>query len=159
MLSFLQLIVSCNERESIEELQDVIYLGNNDLYFSKSCYSIGKIDMIDGIVITTKEQYEELADSMKKDKADSDANCDTASLIDINFNKYSLIGIETDYGACDSMNKKVLIDNTNNRIIYDIDIKKYSGSCIKILIINYNLALIPKISDNYTMDFIINEHY
>jgi len=79
-------------------------------------------------------------------------NCDTASLPIINFNKYSLIGILTIGSGCSvNYERKILNDKTNKKIIYSISFE-YLGIC-EMLLTSWNLVLVPRISDEYTVEF------
>jgi len=53
---------------------------------------------------------------------------------------------------------QIFNDEKDKRIIYNIDIKEYTGSCIEIYILNLNLALISKIPENYIVEFTVNRH-
>jgi hypothetical protein len=155
----LLLILGCQEEnDNIYYLSEVVYLENNELFNCQTCFSISNINANSGLIITDDISYEKYADSMRIHPINPNIDCDTATLVFIDFNKYSLIGIFTGYGACDTIKRNIINDEKNKKIIYDIDIKEYTGSCIKIYILGLNLALIPKIPDNYKVDFTVNRH-
>lgn len=151
------LLNGCEKNEGIYEIQDVIYLENKELFNSITCFSVSNINLSEGFVIADNKEYQELTDSMRINPINPNVNCDTASLVYINFSEYSLIGIMTTYGTCDTIKRKVLFDDSNN-YIYNVDIKEYTGSCNLMLVMNLNLALIPKIPDNHIVEFEINKH-
>ena len=107
-------------------------------------------------MIGNESTYQKYADSMRIHPLNS--NCDTATLKDIGFGKYTLIGILTAHGSCDSLSKEILMDNRNDKIIYTIDIGESLGPCIEILYIPLNLALISKIPEHYQVEFEVKRH-
>lgn len=155
----LLLILGCKEEnDNIYQLSDVVYMENYELFNCKTCFSIININANAGFVVTDYISYKMYADSMRIHPVNLNVDCDTATLVYIDFSKYSLIGIFTGFGACDTINRKIFNDENNKKIIYDIDIKEYTGSCIMIYVLSLNLALIPKIPDNYKVDFTVNRH-
>jgi len=155
----LVLISGCRkDNDTIDQFSDAIYLENNELFNYQTCFSISNINTNSGFIITDDNTYTKYADSMRIHPINSSVDCDTATLINIDFNKYSLIGITTGYGACDTIQRNILYDEKNRKIIYNIDIKEYTGGCILIYILSLNLALIPKIPDDYKVEFTVNRY-
>jgi hypothetical protein len=158
ILVVFSLFLGCQKENDFNECSDVIYLENKELFNSITCFSVGNINAKSGIVIKDDIPYKLFADSMRIHPLNTSVDCDTATLIDIDFNKYSLIGISTGYGACDNIKRNIFRDIVNKKIIYNIDIKEHKGRCIDLYIFNLNLALIPKISDTYVVEFNVNRY-
>jgi hypothetical protein len=132
------------------------YLKNKELFNCVTCFSVINIHACSGFAIRNENTYNLYADSMRIHPLNS--NCDTATLLNIDFNKYTLIGIMTGLGACDSITRNIAVDNKNERINYNIDIKESKEPCNDMLYLPLNLMLIPKIPDNYNVVFKINRH-
>lgn len=81
-------------------------------------------------------------------------NCDTAQLPLIDFFNYTLLSIKTSGSGCSATYvRKILINQKNKELIYEISVN-YTGAC-EMIVGSRNWAIIPKISDNYTVDFIL----
>ena len=147
------------ETESVYELTDITYMQNNEWFNCQGCFSIGQINLHSGFVIRDENTYRMYEDSMKiYPISDPPVDCDTATLVSINFNEYTLLGMATSHGACDTLTRKIWKDEVNNKIVYDIDIKEYTGGCVLILYMPLNLVLIPKIPDDYFVEFTVTRH-
>jgi len=142
------LVVSCEKNESIDDLteQAIFYESN---YFG-TCFS-GVYDKgYQEIIITDNESYKKFGDSIRIHPYNLD--CDTAVLPYIDFNKYILIGKFTDGGGCEAKYKRQIIDDKKNKkIIYNIRVE-YFGTCY-MYIVNMNWARIPRIPNDYTIEF------
>jgi hypothetical protein len=145
----------CKNDDNQYVVTEIKYLRNSELFNCSecNCFSISNIYSRNGFVIRDKETYDKYADSLRIFPVISKINCDTAQLMNIDFNKHSLIGISAGYGACDSINRNIYVDNKNQKVIYQIGIKEYNGVCIQIYLLSLNLVLIPRIPDNYKVYF------
>lgn len=149
------LLISCNkENNNPSELVDVKYINNSDLFNCLSCFSPSNLSS-KGFIIKDEDSYNRLADSLRFHVYYPNLNCDTATLKQIDFNAFSLIGIVTSYGMCDSISKSILANSNRTKITYNIIIKEYSGFCIQILCVSLNFALVPKIPDDCTVNFYV----
>ena len=151
------LLISCNKEDnSPSEPVEVKYLNSNELFNCITCFSPSNISC-NGFIIKNENSYKEFANSLRIHPLNPNIDCDTATLKQIDFNKYSLIGILTSYGACDSISKSILTNSIRTKITYHIAIKEYSGYCVKILKVSLNFALISKVSDDCAVDFNIKK--
>jgi hypothetical protein len=153
LLFLLLVLISCKkERSDPSEPLYVKYINPGELFNCITCFSPLNISC-NGFVIKNENSYKEFADSLRIYPYNPSINCDTATLKLIDFSKYSLIGIFTSFGAYDSINKSILINSNRTKITYNIIIKKYSGTCVSMLGVSLNFALISKIPDDCTVDF------
>jgi len=151
---FIQLIllvvfVTCcvkNDKDDDSTIQ-VKYLPNNffgpcfDDYFGKT---------FDEIIITNNVSYKLFGDSIRSKAIN--LNCSNTIITPIDFSKYILIGKYTIGGGCSVTYKRQIIDDEENKkITYQIT-TTYSGTCYKSFF-SFNWALIPKIPDEYTLEF------
>ena len=125
------------------------YLQNKDLLNSIGCFNPDNLSY-SGFVITNAASYQKLADSLRLHL--SNASCDTATMIAIDFTKYTLLGIKTTYGEGCTIDRSVIWDSDHTRISYNIDIRQ-TGMRHGILFIDLNYALIPRIPANSTVVF------
>jgi hypothetical protein len=147
------LLFSCKkENNSPSEFVDAKYITPGELFNCITCFSPSNLNS-NGFVIKDENSYKKFADLLRIYPYNPNINCDTATLKPIDFNKYSLIGMFTSFGACDSINKSILINSNRTKITYSIFIKKYSGDCVSMLGVSLNFALISKIPDDCTVDF------
>lgn len=150
-------VMSCNDH-AIEnpvtdyELLTTDYIETSDLFNGSSCFSSSPLmSSSTRIVIRDQAEYDALADSLRRTNSVTD--CDTATLMDIDFSKYSLLGRMTAYGACDTILKDITVDEPLKTVTYNIDIKPFNGMCIDVLITSLNLVMVNKIPDNYQVEF------
>ena len=152
-------VLGCEKDQNTYKIQDVTFLTNLELFDSVICFSPTFLKKNTGIVITNEIKYNMYADSMRLNPFNPDGNCNTATLVNIDFSKYSLIGISTSYGGCDTLKRNILHDEKNNKLIYEIDIKEHTGEgCFYFLIVDLNVALIPKLPDDYKVDFSVKRY-
>lgn len=79
--------------------------------------------------------------------------CSTTSLPYIDFSKFTLLKLETSAsGGTVTYQRKVIKDTENRKIIYHVSVH-YEGIYM-IDISNSNWAIVPKIPDNYTVEFV-----
>jgi hypothetical protein len=152
-LLFLFTLVACERNiDGIVDLTEQVKF-NGD-YFPERCYSILFLrNKMDGVIITDNESYLSFADSLKHT-----IGCDSANPAYIDFNNYSLIGkytIGTDCGDAE-FKRQIYDDKKNKKIIYKITVQ-YSPLPCKVGIYSMNWALIPKIKNNYRVEFQVNE--
>ena len=158
-LPILLLILSCDKNQDYDHeviASNTIYLKNSDLFNTVTCFSISNIELESGFVIDNISDYQKFADSLRIYPYNSD--CDTATLIDINFTQYTLIGIQTAHGACDSISREIFVNNKKKDIMYNINIKESNETCSRILYVPLNLALMPKKPDKYKIEFKVNRY-
>lgn len=102
------------------------------------------------VVLTDMGSYLAFGDSVRVYIDNLD--CSAATLPDIDFNKYFLVGKFTSGGGCSvEYDRQVTADEENNKLIYKID-ADYTGLC-SMLIVDMNWVLIPKKYCNYTIEF------
>jgi len=158
ILALVLSIIGCEKKsEDIYQIENPIFLKNSEIFNSVTCFSIGNIDATKGFVIDNSETYKVYEDSMRIYPINND--CDTATLVNIDFIKSTLIGIKIGYGPSDSLTRQIIVDNENHKIKFNIDIAlgvKPDHSLIYYL--DLNLALIDKIPEDYDVVFQVNEH-
>ncbi len=104
----------------------------------------------DEFVFRNNNSFQEFGDIVRIYPAN--LNCDTAKLPNIDFTKYTLLTKSTNGGGCSATyHRKVLKDTKNRKIIYEILVN--SESTCEMLLGSRNWAIIPKIPNNYSVDF------
>ncbi len=98
------------------------------------------------IVINSKEEHQKLLDSIPIETRERF----NASLVDIDFSKYTLLGKHV-YGGDVSLKKNVVYDKENKKIIYSIKLVSKSNNDIGFTSMNW--ILIPKIKPEDTVIF------
>jgi hypothetical protein len=144
------LLSSCEkDKDKTPDLSiNPIYLDTD--YFGK-CFGTLHVDDTTGIIVETNTQYQALGDSCRMIWLNS-VKCDTANLPEIDFTKYSLIGVLTTGGGCSVVNSyDIEIDTLAKKYIYYIH-NKYGGDCM-MMILSMNWALVPAIPKNYSVEF------
>ncbi len=107
----------------------------------------------DEIVFRDNEAYQKFGNSVRIYPANVD--CDTAKLPEIDFSKFSLLAKRTHGGGCSANYiRKIFKDTENKKMIYQIS-ANYEGDCY-MLLSSRNWAYVPKIPDNYKVEFQIN---
>jgi hypothetical protein len=145
----LSLSISCNQEGEIIDITSECEFYDNIL--STCFYGIPNSDY-DEYVFRSNDSFQEFGDLVRIYPANS--NCETANLPNIDFTKYSLLTKSTNGGGCSaSYKRKILKDTVNRKIIYQISVD-YEGAC-DMLLGSRNWAIIPKIPDNYTVEFIL----
>ena len=134
---------------------DIKYFEIDNLFNCLSCFSITNIHVYSGFIINDNETYKKYIDSLRIYPLN--ITCDTSTTINIDFNKYTLIGILTEYNDCDSISKEIICNNNTKKINYIIKISK-NNELHKILKLSLNLMLISKVPNNYNIEFNINSH-
>jgi len=153
VLFFTLILASCRKDSNIlPELQGCSYIQNTDLFYCPECFMPYK-QYEAGVVIRNTDSYNSFGDSLNSHAKFLQVDCDTTTLIPIDFTKYTLIGIFSSFGACDVITRKIQSDSTTQNIIYTITIKKHRGECTLNLLISMNFALIPKLPDNWNVVF------
>jgi hypothetical protein len=149
------IVVGCRKEISNEpELAGVSYLSNSRIFYCVDCFPTFNAS-INGFVIKDMDSYKRLGDTLNIRTYNplTQINCDTATLIPIDFDKYTLIGIFTSYGVCDIVKRNIQADALKQNILYNITIKKHNGFCVDILATSLNFALIPKLHENWNVLF------
>ncbi len=148
-LYFLAIILTftgCDKEDLIDITDQVIFSS----LFRSPCFDVIANTEKDEFVIREEDAFKAYVDSIRIYPVNQ--NCDTASLPEIDFTEYTLLGKYTSGGGCDvKYERKVYKDEINKRIIYEIDVK-YIGLC-DMLITSKNWVLIPKMPENYTFEF------
>ncbi|MCF8303005.1 MAG: hypothetical protein K9I94_07000 [Bacteroidales bacterium] len=122
------------------------------LDFGKCFYASSNYD---SVVIQNESAYKALEDSLR---ANNSKDCSDASLPNVNFNDYTLIGKWTGASGCSAeYEREVIKDNTKNIYLYKITVKSY-GLC-QMLISNMNWALIPKVPPGWKVEFEVNYEF
>jgi hypothetical protein len=82
-------------------------------------------------------------------------NCRSVILPEIDFNKHSLLGQYADVSGGGDFLKTATTNDKEKKIIYEV----YPNSCgsTKELRMSYNLVLIPKVPDDYNVEFILKK--
>ena len=115
-------------------------------------YCFGYFEMKDGeeMIITDNKSYQKFGESVRIHSNNS--NCESTTLPFIDFKKHTLIGKLTTNGGCHvNYDRQIIDDRKNKRIIYNITVEEI-GFC-KVGWINMNWALIPKLSNDYKVEF------
>ncbi len=151
---FLFTLAACGKNDDgIVDLTQQVKFNLN--YFPDPCFSSGYLrNKVDGVIITDNESYQKFADSIKLNAFD----CDTAILAYIDFNSYSLIGKFTGGAGCgdEKFKRQIYDDKKNKKIIYKLTVT-YSPPPCRVGTYSMNWALIPKIKNNYMVEFQVNE--
>jgi len=151
VLLTLMLFISCDKNEDLVDITSQCKFYDDIL--NPCFYAIHNSDY-DEIVFRNNEAYQEFQDSIRGTIAYM--NCETAKLSSIDFKKYTLIGKKTSGGGCSvNYQRKIFDDKVNKIIKYKIS-AIYSGYCA-MLISSWNWAFIPKLSDDYMVEFQITE--
>jgi len=107
---------------------------------------------VEELIVRDQKEFEEYGKRIKE----VTENCETASLPIIDFTKYDLISKITRGGCCrDKYKRKVMSDPKLKKITYVIDVE-YEGKC-EMLCGNFNWAKIPKIPEDYSLEFVVIE--
>ena len=142
------IMVTCNKDNEIIDITEDCEFSDNIL---STCFYGTSSSEYDEIVFRDNDSFQEFGNSVRIYPVN--INCDTAQLPDIDFNKYSLLSKRT-HGLCSaSYTRKVLKDTDNKKIIYKISVV-YEGTC-EMLIGSRNWAIIPRIPDNYRVNFVV----
>src|SRR3989344_6507875 len=102
----------------------------------------------------TKEKYKQIWGVITDDELNKGLpfkDCD-AKLTPIDFERYTLLSHYAEGSGCTTeFNKDVQINNVNKKVIFTIDVIEH-GSCEQLQTYRASI-LIPKISDDYIVDF------
>lgn len=133
---------SCKKDNNQEIKLEVVYLSDFGM-----CFPTFNSAFCSGYVICDNKSYQDFRNST----VFKDITCDTAQLPNIDFDKYSLIGIFTE-GQCSLNNTKEIITDTSHKdYVYRIKVNE-SGSC-KMLVTTMNWAKVPKLPSDYNVVF------
>lgn len=103
----------------------------------------------DEAVFRSQDEYEAYAEAIRYS---DDEKCADAQLPEMPFDQYTLLIAKTGGSGCSaSYVRSVLKDDENKRIIYSVE-AHYDGMC-EMYIMNSNWVLVPKIPDDYTIEF------
>lgn len=148
ILIFLVTLIGCKKDNTKIIVPDVVFLSDFG-----TCFSNFSEDT--PYVIRDKLTFYEIMESVRT----NDSTCDTASIPEIDFNNYSLIGYLT-IGICSIDNEKnILLNESEKTYHYLITINYNEKPTCKILVATMNWALIPKLPKDYSVEFIITKKY
>jgi len=140
---------SCEKEKELIDITGECEFYNN--IFSTCFYGIAFSER-DEIVFRDNDSYQEFGNTIRFYPAN--LNCDTARLPLIDFAKHSLLSIKTSGGGCSAIYQRKVWKDTRNKIItYEVSVE-YEGNC-RLLLGSRNWAIIPKISDDYTVYFVL----
>lgn len=126
---------------------EVQFLDGN---FFGTCFSGVYDKKYNEVIILDNQAYQDFGDSIRVHFANRD--CSTATLPNIDFTKYFLLGKYTEGGGCSvKYDRQVIVNKDKRTLLYKIKVD-YSGNCFK-LIMNMNWALIPKTYSDYAIEF------
>jgi len=139
--------ISCEKDNEPIDITDECEFYDNIL---STCFYGSSTSEYDEIVFRDNDSFQEFGNLVRIYPVNLD--CDTAKLPIIDFSKHSLLSLKTNGGGCSATyQRKVLKDLKNRKIIYEISVD-YEGAC-EMLLGSRNWAIVPKITDNYTVDF------
>ena len=118
-----------------------------------SCFGILAIGQ--EYVINDSVAYKNLEDTMRNKTSPA---CDTAHFANIDFKSYTLIGKQVDLSLCDSISREITVNATQKKYVYIIRVKRHVGFCASVLKITMNWVLVPKLPDDYKVDFDYKEY-
>jgi len=148
------LLQSCNKESQDDYKKSEIALqAIYDPPFYFSCFSFELIP--NEVVINDSVSYKVLENSML---VKTSPGCDTAHFAKIDFNKYTLIGKKVNLSLCDSVTREIAVDTVHQKYIYSIRVKRHVGVCAAVLKISMNWVLVPKLPDDYKVDFDYSEY-
>jgi hypothetical protein len=77
----------------------------------------------------------------------------------VDFTNYSVLVFHTNIGGCQYYNRTVSTDTTNKKVTYLVEANSCSCGFIAMDVETetYNIALVPKIKDGYSIEFILKE--
>ena len=133
IFAILFLLYSCGKRCSGKSK----FSGVIQTDLNKDCLS--SVDFDDGIIIDNDSVFNYYFDGYY-------ADC-----FNVDFNNQTLLGLYADGGCKASFIKNVEIDNSAQKYIYTVKVKN-CGLC-QALSISNNLVLVPKLPDNWTVEF------
>jgi len=133
---------SCQNQDTIDGIIDTTYdLGMCYQYMSDTSY-----------VITDIVEFQSLRSKMDSFFLSKNSGCDTASLVAPNFEKQTLLGCFAQGTGCDaSFHRTVLQDDTQHKYTYTIEVEDCGKCTYKIPSMNW--VLVPKLPQNYTVEF------
>lgn len=102
------------------------------------------LSITDGFVIETDSQFVNFLEQI------SNYSCDTPQ---IDFSENSLLGLYADGGCQVAFQRNVKIDALNQKYVYTVKVKE-CGLC-DALGFSQNLVLVPKLPQNWTVEFIV----
>ena len=149
------LIISCenkdkNEKTGIVDITNDCIFYNDDVITQRYCFMIPRDSKYNEFVFRDDNAYKEYQDKIRV--TSSGTNCDTASLPNIDFNKFTLLTKLSEGTGCSAgYTRKIVKDYDNKKTIYTIKVE-HSGLC-DALISHYNWVLVPKISEDFTIEF------
>jgi hypothetical protein len=145
------LVLGCGKNESMVDLTEQVIFKD---YFPCSCLCGNFYNEIDSVIIIDYRTYKEFRDLFSNHSIE----CDTVDFPSIDFNSYILIGKFTYGGGCGEIEPiyKIYEDRERKKIIYKIT-TDYAPLPCKFLSYSMNWACIPKLPENYTVEFQVNE--
>lgn len=151
---FILFILSIFIFSSCEEEQSC-FNKNKNLGAIVENYDLGKCFIIledSQYVFTNIEDFQLLRNDMDEDFLEANAACDTAVLVNPDFEQYSLLGMRTEVKACAvEYIREVAIDQAAKKYTYTVQAIP-CGDCNTVYI-SMNWVLVPKLPQDFTVDF------
>lgn len=152
LIMILFLVASCEQPEETNQNPDLTIAPEflEPMYFGV-CFGGLYPPTAREIVIKSDYEYQKLGDSCRILTLSS-VRCSDATLTDIDFKRFSLIGTFTSGGGCSAEYQRFLEVDTIAKIYhYNVQVA-YEGDC-DMLLMNMNWALVPAIPGDYSVDF------
>lgn len=150
ILVLLVLFTACEDKDP----EDVTSQVEFEVNILSVCFSGFKGSEYKELVIREEAAYQEFGEEIRIDLQNAD--CDTASLLPIDFSQSTLIGVHTGGGGCKADYQRTVIwDEAGEQVIYQVS-AVYSGPC-RMAFSHFNWALIPALPKNYTVKFDVSE--
>ena len=144
-------LICCNDEEFYNYTDQCIFPES----FITPCFSNISEYNSDRVIITTQTDYLAFQHAIRA--SFQNMPCDTAKLPEIDFSKYSLLGIESEGGGCMvDYQRNLYKDTREKKIIYDVKVT-YSGFCF-MLIGSWNWVYIPKLQSGYSVEFRLEQN-
>jgi hypothetical protein len=147
------LSASCEREKELIEITSECKFHDNIL---TTCFSGDISTEYDEYIFRNNNSFQNYGDQSRINPIN--INCDTAQLPNIDFSKFSLLTKITIGGGCNANYERTITKDTKNKkIIYQIT-ATYNGHCY-MQIINRNWVVTPKIPDDYTIVFNVDQSY
>lgn len=161
-------LISCNKEQATQPDNFLMKIINDTNWVEVTdtipilidCLDFDKMYNLFNIVVRTKQEYDDLIDTLRSRIKAKDYICDNYEFPEIDFDKYSLIGLETRTGPCE-IKKKLFRNDSKKEFLYILVISETINENHLILITNRNTLLVPKIPSDYIvkMDTIMRIRY
>jgi len=145
ILSLIVLFSSATNKSNLVDISSKCEFSDKTIL--SNCYWRGAWST-EELIIRSNKEFQDYGRKIK----DGRAKCESAALPIIDFTNYSLLSKLTQGGCCsDKYKRRVLKDSLAKKIVYEIEVE-YEGSC-EMLCGNFNWVLVPKIPEDYSIQF------